>query len=208
MPCVSHLIFSLEVKVLLHLVRGPSRTSVSSISAKDPNTDVAEEEPDVRCARFSNMPYIVGMSVDLDNDVENVDMALTLPVGAEPEEVQCTESPNGLDAVISFDWPKSLYDIEELYDEEVKAHERIDSTIQSLKEELKYRRSQVGIAPRAQIIIPLPTPVQTDYVTWVRKGKRGRDGAVIIKAKFRAHRKAYNIDDGKRAIKFPKIEGN
>ena len=154
------------------------------------------------------MPYIVGMSVDLDNDVENVDMALTLPVGTEPEGVECTISPDGADTVISFDWPKSLYDIEELYEEEAKAHERIDSTIQSLKEELRYRRSQVGIAPRAQITIPLPTPVQTDYVTWLRKGKRGRDGAVIIKAKFRAHRKTYNVDDEKRAVKFPKIEGN
>ena len=51
--------------------------------------------------------------------------------------------------VISFDWPQRVYDLEELFDEEVKAHERIDSTIQSLKEELRYRHSQVGIASRA-----------------------------------------------------------
>ena len=140
--------------------------------------------------RFSNIPCLVGMSVDLNNDVENVDMALALPGGSEPEGLECTLSPDGAEARISFDWPKSLYDIKKLYEEELAAGERIDSTIQSFKEALKSRRAHAGIALHTRITIPLPTPVQTDGATWTRNVKRTRDGAIIVKVKFLVRQKA------------------
>ena len=104
--------------------------------------------------------------MDLDTDCENVNVAVALPGGIDLETVEVCLSADGKTAKLSYDWPKDLYVMKELYFEEIEADERVDSTILSMSETLRTQRPKTDIAPRALIVIPLPMSVQTDSKTW------------------------------------------
>ena len=153
------------------------------------------------------MPFLVGKTLDLDSRVVHVDLALALPCGTDPDTIDFRLSANGENAIVSFAWPGSFYNIEELYEEEIENNERVDSTMEALLGDLRNCSSQAIDVPRSKITIGLPTPVQTNSTSFVRKGKRARDGAVILKAKFKAQQQVHDIvdyDDGR--VKFSKIE--
>lgn len=151
------------------------------------------------------MPYLIGRSVDLDTDCENVNIAVALPGGTDMETVEICLSPDGKEAKLSYDWPKDLYVMKELYFEEIKTKKRIDSTILSMNESLKARRTKTDIAPRAYIVLPLPVAVQTDSKTWAKSGNIGNHGGVIAKVTFKAHQKEYGVLDADKRIPFFKL---
>ena len=55
------------------------------------------------------MPCLIGTSVDLDTDCENVNVAVALPGGIDLKTVEVCLSPDGKIAKLSYDWPKDLY---------------------------------------------------------------------------------------------------
>lgn len=201
--CVSNFIKP-HVERNLFQVRD-STASAENVAVEE---DILEVDPPStkNIIQIENMAYLVGTSVDLSNDIGTVDLVLALPGGTDAESVEFALSADGTDAVISFSWPQCMYVIEELYEAEIRKNFRVDSTIQTLRNELKDRRAKVSEAPRTKITIALPIPVQTDYDTWVKTGIRGRDGALVVKAKFKAYQKAYSVVEETRKVKFPKLD--
>ena len=140
-----------------------------------------------------NPPCLVSMNGDIMTTSEYVEVALALPGGIDIAGIDVALTPDGHQVNISYDWPRGLYEMQQLYEDEIKLNSNTYPSILSMKEELKSHRSKSDLAPRSTMAIPLPVPVQTDVSTWIQSGKVGFDGEVIIKVKFRVHQKNYDI---------------
>jgi hypothetical protein len=98
-----------------------------------------------------------------------------LPIGAT--EVRFTLVGSGLGsrlAIIDYLWPPIVFEIENLFAEEIKQGEFADfhPKIIALKEDLKFTREYLSEAPKGSIELALPIPVQTASNTIKRYGKK------------------------------------
>lgn len=152
--------------------------------------------------RFINMPCLLGKRVDLDTDTEDVEIAVALPGGTDLETVEVTLKSDGRQAEVTFNWPKDLYDLNELYSADIRAKKRVEAKILSMKESLKSHRVKNDEIPRASIVIPLPVQVQTDSKTWIKSGKIGTTGGIIARVTFKAYQKEYEVINADKRIMF------
>ena len=96
--------------------------------------------------------------------------------------------------------------MDELFSDEIKSKERIDTKISAMNKFLKSHRFKTYVAPRAIVMIPLPVPVQTDNKGWKKSGKVGTRGGIIAKVTFKAYQKEYSVADADKRFTFVQIQ--
>ena len=151
---------------------------------------------------YINMPCLLGKRVDLDTDTEDIEIAVALPGGTDIETVEVNLKSDGRQAEVGFDWPRGLYDLNELYSADIKAKKPVEAKILSMREFLKSHRIKNDDIPRAKILIPLPVQVQTESKTWVKSGKIGTNGEIIARVTFKAYQQEYEVVNADKKIKF------
>lgn len=152
--------------------------------------------------KYINMPCLVGKRGNLDTDTEDVEVAVALPGGTDIESVEVSLNSDGRQAELRFDWPKGLYDMNQLYSRDIKEKRRVEAKILSMKDALKSHRIKSDDIPRSTIIIPLPVQVHTDSKTWIKTGKIDTSGEIIAIITFTAYQKEYDVIRADKRIKF------
>lgn len=95
---------------------------------------------------------VVGVGVDLHSGVSDIQLSLQ-DIGLSTTAL-----------VISYEWPKLLYEVTDLFEKEIKERKVNDiyTAIMALKLEFEKSRSNILHTPKGLIQISLPVSVQTN----------------------------------------------
>jgi hypothetical protein len=119
-------------------------------------------------------------------------LQVNMPSGSNNFHVQLNES--GTTATITFDWGKTMYDLESMFDKErnQQALHSYHPKMAAFEKALKRARNAREDTPTGSISVDLPVSVQTDPNLFQFRGKRRNDGTVVVEVEFRCFSESYN----------------
>jgi hypothetical protein len=162
------------------------------------------ENPDARVTHH-NRPILMTVYKKPVTQQEMLIILCVLPIGAT--EVRFTlvgSGPWSRLAIIDYLWPPIIFEIENLFAEEIKQGDLADChpKINALKEDLKFTREYLSKAPKGSIELALPIPVQTASKTIKRYGKNRKDGSQNMIVELMAFQTSYTFDPKQCKIEF------
>ncbi len=157
-----------------------------------------------------NQPALVTVYKDPDTQQEKVFIVMSLPggSGSESEFSLAGNGPGSSTAIIKYNWPPLMYDIDCMFSKVTIKNEKISPLhpkLIALKNELESNRDSIDAIPQGVIEIPLPIPVQTDIDSYNFVGGRKPDGTTFVVADLKAYQTSYTVKSSDKKITFVDI---
>lgn len=105
---------------------------------------------------------------------------------------------------ITYDWPKEMFDIEELCLDNIPSYHPKKL---ALEKSLESVRKNVSDTPQSCIKVVLPHKIDTTPKTWVKNGKITKSGSILITIEFNGIQNEYTIEKSDKVFAIPKKEG-
>lgn len=151
---------------------------------------------------LQNFPIFCEQFKDHENQIEKVLLVVNMPSGAA--NVKLELNSDGTIVVITYNWAKILYTMDDLFKNELHINEiqAYHPKIIALHNALERMRNKVDVAPQGSLKIKLPFPVQTSITSYKKTGIFRKDGSQILTAEFQGIPKTYNKKDSDATVTF------
>lgn len=160
-------------------------------------------QSDSNYIQHSIYPCICEKYMDPDTEIDRVYVSLNLPGGAECAQLSLNN--NGTHAVVTYNWPKAMYTMDEQFKTDATVEQKFHPKVIAVKKGLQKVRANIDAAPKGTITIKLPIKVQTHTSSWTKRGISKIDGSQMIIGDFQGITKDYNIKLESSIVKFDKI---
>ncbi len=186
----------------------------TSLNKKMKLSDSKEEEEEVADSSDTHIVHrnqSVQMSVFKDPETLHgmLIIVVLLPSGVEKAQFSLVgDGPGTRTAKIEYDWPSISLDPEEYFDFEMSigALNKIHPKVVSLKDDLRFFRTNIDHAPKGSMELTLPISVQiissSFYHTAVNKKS---DGSRLLIVELMAYQTAYNVGTAEKQITFKSL---
>ncbi|EFX73075.1 hypothetical protein DAPPUDRAFT_110089 [Daphnia pulex] len=144
--------------------------------------DTEEKDLEGRDSQIAHhdQPALVTVYKDPETQKEKVFIVISLPGGSGESEFSLVGNGPGFStAIIKYNWPPVMFDIDSLFAKVSLRNGKISPLhpkIIALKNELENNRDSVDAISQAVIDIPLPIPVQTDIDSYKFVGGKSLTG--------------------------------
>ena len=191
---------------------GTSQTSTESslkrskISGTEDGNGSDEDDVDFYIVH-QNQPVLMSVFREPDTEIEKLIVVATLPGGATDVEFSLLGSGPGTSlARISYSWPAISFNIDAIFEKQVKAAKlpSCHPKILALKKELHSRRETIDDTPTGVMELTLPISVQTSSDSITRLGGIKGDSLLSI-VELKAYQSAYTVKQTERKITFEEL---
>lgn len=180
-------------------VRNNGRADVSVKTEKGP--DLPSYSSNVV---HQNFPYICETYKNPETRLDVVLLMIDLPGGAH--SITPELNTEGTAVTIKYSWPKTMYDVNDLFKNFVAAGDFaiIHPKVLAVGNALEKCRANIDSAPEGAILITLPIKVQTGLNTWSKFGIVRKDGMQVVMFEFMGYVKDYHKTKQNAMIVFNK----
>lgn len=184
---------------------GASSSKRSKFSEQAVTDELDREEHTDSYVSHQNQPILMDVYVDPVTENEKVIVVASLNGGATDIHFSLIGSgPGTISAQITYSWPKIAFDIEALFEKEIK-EEKLPSChpkIIGLKKCLQDNPKNIDEVPTGIINLTLPRAVQTASATISRRGKKSIDGSQLLIVELLAYENSYTVKEKDSVVKF------
>lgn len=205
------------MKVLFILVDGAASDEDEPDNEDNKNKDETSNDPDLNACKAAtsegptsgfddivhqNYPVICEKYKDPSNQCEKLALVMQLPSGASNVKIELSD--DGVSAIITYQWARSMFNMESLYQKQLTSQQLHihHPKILCIKNGLQKYRQRIDIAPEAVVKVNLPIKVQTSRESWTKSGVKCEDGSHVLLADFTGFIKNYNTKVADSAVEF------
>lgn len=149
-----------------------------------------------------NYPIVCNTYVDPITDTEKVLLVVSMPGGSQNVKVELVD--DGQSALIKYSWPKSMYDIDDLFRAQLDKNDLTSHhpLVLCFKAGLQETRKRIDFAPIASFKVNLPIKVQVAPGSCKRWGIMRADGTQVLISCFTGLAKDYIVTETDDVVHF------